>query len=213
MRYKVVNCPNKNTGSWTNPPCTFFSIDLFPLPYFFFLSTGAVYLTDDRWHHVCITWENVEGEWTLYKDGQRAAGGASLNIHHVVKPGGVAVLGQDQDVVGGGFHVGDAFTGELAEMNLWDVVLSAADIADQFRNCYIPHGSVIQWSQFKPKGEVDIKKYKCTLTSGKYTFMLWMTEHTQQAARASVRMCANACTARKRIRTYASPRDQIHTDI
>ncbi|XP_078381896.1 uncharacterized protein LOC144664624 [Oculina patagonica] len=122
-------------------------------------------LTDGSWHHVCIAWENAQGEWKIYKNGQLAVQGDALNRKHTVKPGGVVVLGQDQHFIGGGFEINQAFTGELAEVNLWDMVLSAADIAAQYRNCYIPEGSVLQWSQFKLVGEVEIKKYSCTLTT------------------------------------------------
>ena len=85
----------------------------------------------------------------------------------MVKPGGWAVLGQSQETMGDGFEASKAFTGELAEVNLWDTVLSDADIAAQYRNCYIPPGSVIQWPQFEVMGELEIKEYSCTLTSGK----------------------------------------------
>ena len=119
------------------------------------------------------------GEWNIYKDGQLAAQNENLSISHVVKPGGVAVLGQDQDIVGGGFDLRDAFTGELAQVNLWDVVLSAAEIAAQFKHSYIPHGSVIQWSQFKLVGEVEIRKY-----IGEYT---WFCEGISHAAASRTR--------------------------
>lgn len=78
------------------------------------------------------------------------------------------VLGQHQETAGMGFQDSRAFTGELARVNLWDTVLSDADIAAQYRNCYIPDGSVIQWSHFIAMGEVEIKQYSCKLTSGKF---------------------------------------------
>ena len=79
------------------------------------------------------------------------------------------MLGQYQETAGDGFEVWKAFTGELAEVNLWDMVLSGADIAAQYRTCYIPSGTVIQWPHFIVVGEVEIKQYSCTLTSGKFT--------------------------------------------
>lgn len=94
----------------------------------------------------------------------------------MVKPGGWAVLGQTQETAGDGFETSKAFTGELAEVNLWDTVLSDADIASQYRNCYIPHGSVIQWPQFEVMGEVEIKQHSCTLTSGKSNQVLTTQE-------------------------------------
>ena len=79
------------------------------------------------------------------------------------------MLGQYQETADEGFQDWKAFTGELAEVNLWDTVLSYADIAAQHRNCYIPDGNVIQWSHFIAMGEVEIKEYSCKLTTGTFT--------------------------------------------
>lgn len=128
-----------------------------------------MHLDNGVWHHVCITWENIKGNFKIYLDGQLATQGSELSTNQTVKPGGFAVLGQDQDTIGGDFVVSDAFVGELAEVNLWDVVLSATDVAAQYRNGYIPQGSVIQWSEFTPKGAVEIGRYSSTVTSGKLT--------------------------------------------
>lgn len=50
-----------------------------------------------------------------------------------------------QDVVGGHFDAGQAFVGELGEVNIWDRVLKPAEI-QSMANCsaYIP-GNVISW--------------------------------------------------------------------
>lgn len=103
----------------------------------------------------------------MYKDGQLEAQDFENSRDFTVKPGGWAVLGQTQETTGDDFEASKAFSGELAEVNLWDTVLSDADIAAQYRNCYIPHGSVIQWPQFEAMGELEIKQYSCTLTRGK----------------------------------------------
>ena len=59
------------------------------------------------------------------------------------------MLGQDQDSIGGGFEDDEALVGELTELNMWDSVLSESDVAAQYKNCSIPHGSVLSWSLFK----------------------------------------------------------------
>lgn len=50
-----------------------------------------------------------------------------------------------QDVVGGRFDAGQAFVGELSQVNIWDRVLKPAEI-QSMANCssYIP-GNVISW--------------------------------------------------------------------
>ena len=39
--------------------------------------------------------------------------------------------------------------GRLASVNIWDKVLSESDIAAQYTNCSVSHGSVRNWSAFK----------------------------------------------------------------
>lgn len=50
-----------------------------------------------------------------------------------------------QDVVGGRFDAGQAFVGELSQVNIWDRVLKPVEI-QSMANCsmYVP-GNVISW--------------------------------------------------------------------
>ena len=34
-----------------------------------------VYVTDGKWHHVCVTWDASSATYKLYKDGALAASG------------------------------------------------------------------------------------------------------------------------------------------
>ena len=107
-------------------------------------------LHKNRWHHICFTWENTDGIWQLYKNGQLVEDGKGMTTNYVILSGGTAVIGQDQDNVGGGFAKGDAFgPGEVTELNLWGRVLSASDIASQHKNCTLATGLVHSWAQFK----------------------------------------------------------------
>ena len=126
-----------------------FCFVLFRLLVFFFSFTSTN-LYDDTWQHVCLTWENTQGVTKLYKDGQfteQVTNHATKN--YALKAGGFLVLGQEQDSIGGGFDHNQTFHGRLASFNIWDKVLSEGDIATQYTNCSIPHGSVINWSVFK----------------------------------------------------------------
>ena len=69
------------------------------------------------------------------------------------------MLGQDQDTVGGGFELDNTLNAQLAEVNMWDRVLSEKEIAAQYTNCRIPSGSVVTWSEFKTltHGSVIVK--------------------------------------------------------
>lgn len=102
-------------------------------------------VSDGRWHHICITWTTRDGFWEAYQDGERLGTGENLAPWHPIKPGGVIILGQEQDIVGGRFDATQAFVGELSQFNIWDRVLRPADIIGM-ANCssYMP-GNVVPW--------------------------------------------------------------------
>ena len=123
---------------------------LFRLLVFFFSFTSTNLHDDNTWQHVCLTWENTQGVMKLYKDGQFAEQVTNhATKNYALKADGFLVLGQEQDSIGGGFDRLQTFHGRLASFNIWDKVLSEGDIAAQYTNCSIPHGSVINWSVFK----------------------------------------------------------------
>jgi hypothetical protein len=90
---------------------------------------------DNTWHHIALTWDNVEGYPRVYKDGQlawsytyspRAQG-------ETIEPGGVLVLGQDQTEPGGGFVEANAFRGTLDDVKVFNRSLSAIEIEQEYR--------------------------------------------------------------------------------
>ncbi|KAL2078136.1 hypothetical protein ACEWY4_025821 [Coilia grayii] len=103
-------------------------------------------LNDGRWHHICVTWTTRDGLWEAYQDGQRVGSGENLAPWHPIKPDGVIILGQEQDIVGGRFDATQAFVGEMSHFNIWDRVLRPQDVLG-IANCtnYMP-GNVVAWS-------------------------------------------------------------------
>uniref|UniRef100_H0WMX8 Adhesion G protein-coupled receptor D2 n=1 Tax=Otolemur garnettii TaxID=30611 RepID=H0WMX8_OTOGA len=100
---------------------------------------------DGRWHHVCATWEQRGGRWALFADGRQRAGAQGLGAGHSLPPGGILVLGQDQDSLGGGFSARDAFSGNLTDFHLWARTLSPAQL-QQARACAPPRdGLLFSW--------------------------------------------------------------------
>jgi hypothetical protein len=86
-------------------------------------ATG-VSANDGRWHQVVATWRSSDGQTQLYKDGVlvwsgKVAAGASIT------DGGDLVLGQDQDLLAGGYDPTQAFLGGLDEVAIYATVLSA----------------------------------------------------------------------------------------
>uniref|UniRef100_A0A667HN51 Adhesion G protein-coupled receptor D2 n=1 Tax=Lynx canadensis TaxID=61383 RepID=A0A667HN51_LYNCA len=102
----------------------------------------AAFRADGRWHHVCTTWEQRGGRWALFADGRRRAGARGLGAGHPVPAGGILVLGQDQDSLGGGFSARDAFSGNLTDFHLWARALSPAQLR-RARACAPPPGGLL----------------------------------------------------------------------
>ncbi|XP_077977284.1 neuronal pentraxin-1-like [Glandiceps talaboti] len=102
-------------------------------------------LNDGTWHHVCATWSSTDGSWSLYNDGGRYDGGTGFKQGSTITGGGTLVLGQEQDVVGGGYDQSQAFTGVLAFFNLWSNALSSSEIA-KVHDGFPLDGNVFSWS-------------------------------------------------------------------
>ncbi|XP_015274698.1 PREDICTED: neuronal pentraxin receptor [Gekko japonicus] len=99
------------------------------------------------WHHICITWITRDGIWSAYQDGVERGGSENLASWHTIKPHGVIILGQEQDTLGGRFDATQAFVGEIAQFNMWDHVLTPAEILG-LANCTSHlQGNVIQWDE------------------------------------------------------------------
>ncbi|XP_068958933.1 neuronal pentraxin receptor [Petaurus breviceps papuanus] len=102
-------------------------------------------LKDGRWHHICIAWTTRDGLWSAYQDGQLRGSSDNLAAWHPIKPHGVIILGQEQDTLGGRFDATQAFVGEIAQFNLWDHILTPAQILG-IANCTSPlSGNIIPW--------------------------------------------------------------------
>ncbi|XP_019624987.1 PREDICTED: uncharacterized protein LOC109470470 isoform X1 [Branchiostoma belcheri] len=148
---------------------------------------------DGEWHTVCTTWRSRDGAWQFYVDGDLTASGSGFRVGGRVRRGGTWILGQDQDRVGGGFEASQSFIGELSEVNLWDRVLSSAEIA---ADCSY-HGNVIDWetTNIRVFGEASKAEY-----------------HRCARARAPVSELSASTTCSNDYMELSIPEDQL-TDI
>ena len=123
-------------------------------------SQGTV-TNDENWHHVCITWEGVSGNYVFYKDGNKTWEGVHGPTADI-PGGGVWVLGQDQDRLGGGFVMADLFKGEMVETNIWNKVLTVQEISMMSKGCQanLPHGIIKSWKEFLHGVKGNVKKVK-----------------------------------------------------
>ena len=78
---------------------------------------------------------------------------------HTIRKGGILVLGQDQNKVGGGFEAYWSFEGMLSYVNVWDRVLGTSKIKEMSQSC-LPdegnEGNVYKWNDFLLKGGVKL---------------------------------------------------------
>ena len=94
-----------------------------------FNSTGKyTQLFDGGLHTVAFTWSPPSGALSFYIDGALVESRAT-STQATTKGGGVFVLGQKQNEVGGGFIASQAFSGSFHDVRIWNHVRSAADIA------------------------------------------------------------------------------------
>ncbi|KAM9299203.1 neuronal pentraxin-1-like [Gastrophryne carolinensis] len=104
-------------------------------------------INDAKWHHVCVTWATRDGLWESYLDGVRRGNGENLAPWHPIKPGGVFVLGQEQDTLGGRFDATQAFVGEISDFNMWSYILSPGEIYKLATCASHSTGDVIEWTE------------------------------------------------------------------
>ena len=81
----------------------------------------------------------------------------------MIRGGGILVLGQEQDSVGGSFDAKQSFIGELTGVNIWDHLIMEQEIMRMSKSCLSGVGNVFQWSNFKLhlKGSVRMITPSC----------------------------------------------------
>lgn len=116
-------------------------------------------LSDGKWHHVCVTWSTRDGLWEAYQDGVKRGSGENLSSWHPIKPGGVFILGQEQDTLGGRFDATQAFVGEISDLQLWSHVLTPHDIYSLASCGSHMTGDVIAWTESAVELHGGVTKY------------------------------------------------------
>uniref|UniRef100_UPI0037E706A7 neuronal pentraxin-1 n=1 Tax=Semicossyphus pulcher TaxID=241346 RepID=UPI0037E706A7 len=121
--------------------------------------TLPVSLGDGKWHHVCVTWSTRDGQWEVYQDGVQRGSGMNLSPWHPIKPGGVFILGQEQDTLGGRFDATQSFVGEMSDLQMWSHVLTPSDIYSLASCGSHLRGDVIAWSEAELELHGGVSKY------------------------------------------------------
>ncbi|XP_042541499.1 pentraxin-related protein PTX3 [Dipodomys spectabilis] len=99
-----------------------------------------------RWTHLCGTWASRGGRASLWADGQLLAAAAEVAAGHQVPAGGALRIGQEGGRGAGSVDDAPAFSGWLTGFNIWDRVLSEAEIreAGGDESCHV-RGNVVGW--------------------------------------------------------------------
>ncbi|XP_068705193.1 serum amyloid P-component-like [Montipora foliosa] len=105
---------------------------------------------DGRRHHVCVKWENQGGSWNLTVNGKVINSESGFKKGHVIRGGGLLIIGQDQDSYPGPslFNQYQSFIGNISGMNLWSRVLGDDEILRMSKICNLGNGDVLKWSDF-----------------------------------------------------------------
>ena len=122
-------------------------------------NSTSVHLVDGQLHHVCVIW-STRGVLQVYKDSKLVYETSGVRSGQQLRAGGMWVIGQDQDVVGGGFQKRDAFKGTLTGVNVWDRVLCPDEIERVAKDC----GSLIQ-GNYKAYSDFEIVNATVLTTS------------------------------------------------
>ena len=73
--------------------------------------TDAKKLNNDMWYHIAVTWKSEGGEWKIYIDSFLEVEGKGLQSDTIIPGGGILVIGQEQDCLGGCFSSSQEFIG------------------------------------------------------------------------------------------------------
>jgi len=90
------------------------------------LRTG-VNVADGKWHHLAVAWTAATGRVSLFKDGMPALNAVFAQDANIA-PTGALCLGQEQDTVGGGFNIQQAFVGRISDFAVWSIPLHMGQV-------------------------------------------------------------------------------------
>lgn len=117
------------------------------------------------WTNYCIVWSSNGGGAQLWINGKMGEN-RQLKSGYTISSSGVLALGIDHDGVLG-ISTDQAFVGKMTDVNVWDYMLSTADIRDQMsceRNNTVA-GNVFSWGSTKLNlyGGVQLdSEYRCS---------------------------------------------------
>ncbi|KAM6113964.1 pentraxin-4 [Pterocles gutturalis] len=116
-------------------------------------------LLDGKWHHLCLTWSSVQGQYRFYVDRRLVAAGSGFQQGYEIPTGGLLVLGREQDHPSGGFDTVEAFVGHLAGLTLWSRALLPGEVASMATGQGLPHGPLLTLADATLQG--GVRRVEC----------------------------------------------------
>ena len=101
-----------------------------------------------KWQHYCWLYSSITGENYLYWNGNLIANETVPFQYRTLWKGSKNgtqtsfIIGQEQDGIGSGYDPGQAFMGDIAEVNIWDKFLEPALIRSLAKCKISLHGNV-----------------------------------------------------------------------
>ena len=106
-------------------------------------------LDDGQPHTISVTWDNTNGDYSFYLDGELLSSGTGFSSGHTLEAVGTLVFGQEQDGVETGFASDEVLSGTLYDVRIWNEVRTEAEIAlnyqQKFDSGSLPSGLVANW--------------------------------------------------------------------
>ncbi|XP_076230707.1 pentraxin-related protein b6 [Nomia melanderi] len=101
----------------------------------------------NKWYHSCQSWNGRTGEWQIWVNDERVGRGFNNRlVGHVIKGGGIAITGQEQRQLGGGFLEGEGapkgsggYLGEFTMVQLYGVALTAGKAHKDHKHHHAHH--------------------------------------------------------------------------
>lgn len=96
----------------------------------------------------------------MFADDVIIDSGINFQTGHVIKGGGVVIIGQHQELFSegdqSGFQYSQGFVGRISGMNLWDFIVPQKKILRMSQTCGVEIGNVLQWLDFETKYHGDV---------------------------------------------------------
>ena len=105
-------------------------------------------INDGLWHHISVSWENIDGRWDFLVDGVLISYEGAWGKSQTISPGKL-VVGQHQKEYGGGYLIEESFIGKIASFKMWDRKMNNNDLEKKSTSCNQELGNVIDWRMFR----------------------------------------------------------------